>query len=522
VPWVPVAGAVVSLVFLLWGAAVQGGLVRIFPVSSLEVRPSFTTTFDVVRASHGDSVGRFLAGTGPDTFFKEWAMYKPTEVNRSQFWNLDFTVGYSTFTTALGTVGVLGVLSWCIPLALVLLAFMRVVRRRQVLSAEETVLASSLTLAVVYLWGSMLFYVPSQNMLVLAFVLAGAAFALTTKEAAAEPTAPHVQKVRIFKILLGLCVLLVVVLAFYIGRRYMLEMRVNQGLLALQQGQMADALTLADKAIATEKTADALQFGILAGTQALTQIAQATSTPSEETQKQFAAEAQATIAVGQQAVTLFPGDYRSYFAFGRVYDLLNSLGVQGAYDNAKALYASAAQHNPSSPEIPLTLARLENAHSNKQGTTDALRQSLTLKADYTDAILFAVQLYVADKDINNAIVAAKAAVSSAPGIASIWFQLGLLYYSANDTANAAVALEEAIKLEPAYANAKYFLGLSYAAQKKTADAIAQFKDLEQSNPDNQEVKLILSNLEQGKAPFEGATPPVTPTPQNRTTAPISQ
>ena len=46
--------------------------------------------------------------------------------------------------------------------------------------------------------------------------------------------------------------------------------------------------------------------------------------------------------------------------------------------------------------------------------------------------------------------------------------------------------------------------------------------LAQSNPDNTEVTLILSNLQAGKQPFDGAQPPVTNTPQDRTTAPVSQ
>jgi tetratricopeptide (TPR) repeat protein len=302
----------------------------------------------------------------------------------------------------------------------------------------------------------------------------------------------------------------------------MMETYVNQGAVALQQGNIAAGLALADKAIATEKSGDSLQFGVLAGSQALQAIVQATSSPSTQVQQQFAQEAQNTIAVGQAAIAATPSDYRAYLAFGRVYDLLSSVGVQGAYDAAKTLYAQAAKHNPNDPEIPLAVARLEAVHGDAQATTAALSQSLKLKSDYTDAILFAVQLYVANKDISNAIVAAQAAVQSAPGVPSIWFELGLLYYSNNDTKDAIMPLEQAVKLQSDYANAKYFLGLSYAAQNRTQDAIAQFKDLAVTNPDNQEVQLILSNLESGKSPFDGAQPPITSTPQDRTEAPIKQ
>ena len=83
-------------------------------------------------------------------------------------------------------------------------------------------------------------------------------------------------------------------------------------------------------------------------------------------------------------------------------------------------------------------------------------------------------------------------------------------------------LQQAVAIQSDYANAKYFLGLSDYILGNTPDAIQQFQDLAKSNPDNAEVKLILGNLTSGKKPFDGAVPPVTPTPQDRTTAPISQ
>ena len=83
-------------------------------------------------------------------------------------------------------------------------------------------------------------------------------------------------------------------------------------------------------------------------------------------------------------------------------------------------------------------------------------------------------------------------------------------------------LEQAVKLQPDFANAKYFLGLAYAAQNRTPEALQQFVDLEKTNPDNKEVKFILDNLRSGKSPFENAQPPVTDSPQERETAPITR
>jgi len=521
VPWLPIAGVVISILFLLWGAAVQGGLVKIFPVSSLEVRPSLSTTLDIVRVSHGSSVKRFFVGTGPETFSDDWFLYKPVAINQSQYWDLNFNTGYSTFSTALGTVGVLGALVWLLPLLLVLLGLLRVIRSGETFSPHEKLLAFATALGAAYLWCSAFLYTPSENILLLAFALSGASFAFSMKSDTLPSTETPLSRIKglIFRGVVIVCILLLALSAWFIGRRYFAEVYTNQGLYALQQNDIPGGLSSANSALNVEKTGDTLQLAVLAGTTALQQIVAATSTPSAAIQQQFTSLAQATIVDGQQSILKNPDDYRAYLGLGKLYDLLASVGIQGAYESAKQMYASAALHNPNDPEIPLNLAHLESVHGDTAATTAALQQALSLKPDYTDAILFAVQLDVSNKDIASAIEAAKAAVNSAPGVSSIWFELGLLYYSDNDTKDAIPVLAQAVQLESDYANAKYFLGLSYAAQNDTADAIKQFEDLTVTNPNNAQVQLILSNLKAGKPALDGTTPPA---PQDGTTAPVSQ
>ncbi|GAI09342.1 unnamed protein product, partial [marine sediment metagenome] len=66
-----------------------------------------------------------------------------------------------------------------------------------------------------------------------------------------------------------------------------------------------------------------------------------------------------------------------------------------------------------------------------------------------------------------------------------------------------VELERAVELSPAYSNARYFLGLIYDRKGKTQEAIKQFEVIAGLNPENQEVKKILSNLKAGKPALEG-------------------
>lgn len=525
VPWFATAGVVLSTAFLLFGSFFNSGLTKIVPVSSLEVRPSFTSTLNVIGAARDGSLGRALIGTGPNTFGNSWIMDRPAEVNQSLFWNLDFNVGFSTFVTAFGTVGLLGVLAWLVPLALVLMGIVRVMRL-SVLSREEKIAGTTIALGSLFLIASVLLYVPSASMILLAFVLSGATFGFLwrqgqpgTGDDSQAAAASGLRQVSSLGIMVALVVFSVVV-AFAVDRRFFSEMNTQHAQYAVSQGDLEQGFALLSSAQAIDRDRNNTRLAVDAGNLKLQQIAADTQTPAADLQKQFADTLTATIDAGKAAVAAYPNDYQQSLSLARVYDFLTSLKIDGAYDSAKQYYTQAQTLSPNNPQIPLALARLEAAKGNVTDAQTDITRALTLKPNYTDAILFVVQLNVANNDIPNAIKAATAAAQTAPGVGPIWFELGLLYYAVGDTKDAIPALEQAITIVPDYANAKYFLGLSYYNEKRSAEAVAEFTDLAKSNPDSEEVKLILANMQANKPPFESAQPPVSTNPAKRETAPL--
>jgi len=526
-PWAAVVGVALAGIFLVWGPLFNTGLTSVFPVSSLEVRPSYQSTQAVIAAQQQGSFTRSLVGIGPNTFGEVWLAQKPAEVNQSMFWNLDFNVGFSLLATALGTVGFLGALAWVLPFILVLVALMRLMRMA-VLNREDRALGVALAGGSLLLLGAMAFYIPSQNLILLALVLAGASFSFLWRQGrpgSPEETATSSRALQLGGLLLGL-VLVVAMLWVSVktSQRVLAEVSTGKAAVALQAGNIDQALTLAGKAVARERTGDALRMQINAGGSKLSQLAQATEGDQTELQQQFQDTLQTTIAAGQAAVALNPADYRPYFLMGQVYDLLARLKIEGAYEQAGTAYLATQQRNPHNPAITLALSRLAAAQGDVANTEKYLRESLTEKQNYTDAILFLVQLNVANNDLNSAVQAAQAAVQSAPGVAPIWFQLGLLYYAGGDTKDAIPALEQALKIQGDYANAKYFLGLSYYGQNRQVEALQLFQDLAKSNPDNAEVAQIIANMQAGKTPLDGIAPSSQPTTnvQTRPAAPIEQ
>ena len=183
------------------------------------------------------------------------------------------------------------------------------------------------------------------------------------------------------------------------------------------------------------------------------------------------------------------------------------LNISGAYEAAANAYQEALKYDPLDPSIYLMLARLEYTKGDDVKAKDFITQALNLKQNYTDAIFLLAQIQIKDGNVNDAIKSVQAASILSPNDPTILFQLGLLQYNNKDYKDAAASLLQSIALSPQYANAKYYLGLSYDMLGKEKEAIAQFTDLKQTNPDNQEVSLILSNLKAGKPALANATPP---------------
>ena len=520
-PHYALAAAAVAIVSLLYGGTINTSLTKIFPVSALEVRPSLQATMDIVNEARAGSVKKILIGTGPSSFGFEWLQYKPQEVNQTQFWNLDFTVGFSTLATAFGTVGLLGAIAWLLPLLLLAAAMVRTVRLAA-LSREERAVGALLSLGSIFLFASIVLYVPSQNLVLLSYMLSGAAFGFLWRQgrtAQEEEEIPGIMKGLGIIAVTAVCLVLVAASFVSVERRFVSQAYTAAGLYALGQGDIDTAMVRAARAVAIEPGSDALRLMADSSAQKLLAIANDSTLTQEQATADFTTQLQTAIPASQRAIAAVPGDYRSYFLIARVYDFLASLKVSGAYESAQQAYAEAVAHNPTNPALWLALARLEAGHGDNKATEAALKKALELKPDYTDAMLFVVQINVANNDLASAIKNTTTAVQTAPGVPSIWFQLGLLYYTGGDTKNAIPPLEQALTLESSYANAKYFLGLSYAAEGKTGEALRLFEDLVVTNPDNAEIKKIVANLKAGTNPLEGIGPP---TPQNRTTAPVNQ
>lgn len=520
----------ISIVFVLnptisstYGS-IGNTLSGVFGVANTEVRPSLSATFDVAKPVLKENA---LLGSGPNTFQRDWLLYKPAGINTTTFWNTAFPFGAGFIPTQLASLGILGVLAWTVFLAFFLLLGMVMLRRNHEAKEDRFILVSSFTLAL-FLWLAAFLYVPSIVVLTLAFILTGlfvasavSAGVVPVREIvfarnAATSFVSSLAMVLIFvgAVAIGFVVFQKTVSLVHFQRAVVLANTEGSSLEDIERS-ITRALALRGEDIYYRSLAE-ISFG------KARVIGSNESLGAEERIAQFQAAMSQGISAAQAAAAVSPSNYENWVLLGSLYESLvpEPLAVEGAYESARAAYLEAKKHNPSSPEIPLLLARLEFGKKNIEGVRTHIAEALALKENYAEAYFLLTQLELSVSNTAEAIRSAETGALLSPGNAGVFFELGLLKYSNEDWTGAAGAFIEALRITPEYANAKYFLGLTLENLDRHDEAVRIFEELAATHPDNTEVATILGNLREGRAPLTGLTntdPETRPTPPITTT-----
>jgi tetratricopeptide (TPR) repeat protein len=126
-----------------------------------------------------------------------------------------------------------------------------------------------------------------------------------------------------------------------------------------------------------------------------------------------------------------------------------------------------------------------------------LQEAIRQKGNYTDALFLLSQLDIQEGNTESAIAVTRSIISIEPNNPTRYFQLGVLLATTNNLPVAIQAFEAAVSLDTNYANARYFLALAYLDSERTEDALSQLRIVEESNPDNETVKVLIEQVTSG-------------------------
>ena len=501
----------VSLLFVFFGMNINAKLFDIMGLPPVQdVRPSWSGTLNISRSVITENIKDGFLGVGPNRFFIPWQKYRPVEVNYTPWWGVDFNEGVSSLSSTAVTAGILGFLGWIVFLLVFLVGGFRSLRKRFSHMDPFVQYASLASFAgAVYSWSIISTNTVGVVPFAFAFVFTG--LFLGTISASGMPQVneyDYSKNPRVgfaFVVALLLLLGLGTALGYYTIQRTRSFFSYRSAMIAGNAGDFKKANTELGKALMLSQNDTYYRsFALLSSYQAQ-QVLASKDLSADQIRTQFGTNFQNSIAGANKAISMDSSNYMNWIVLGNMYSVLVPLNIKGvsgdAYTQAKASYEQAAKRNPYNPQIPYTMAQLALLNKQNDEAKTFLKKALTLKNDYSDALILMAQIEGSSGDAGKALDVMEKASAINFSDPMVLFQLGYLRYQTGNYESAAAALEKAIQLTPDYSNAKYFLGLSYFKFGQKEDALKEFKDIQKLNPDNKEVAQIIKNLENGYAPL---------------------
>lgn len=360
------------LLISLLAVVVWSGLVDLnLPVLSLppEISPSFNSSWVIAKNTLGESVKNIILGAGPGTYEYKYALYRNPVLNKTIFWNVRFSQGFSSPFTHLVEDGLIGTVLW--------LAFFFAVVWEGLRKRKEW----PVVLALIFLLIAVIFY--SQNFVIYFsfFALAGILAGSIGKRKVYET-----KKTTVFLIMV-LTLLLVIFLLYFQIQRYIGAVYFNKGLTNQSEEAIAQAVKLDPYNDFHLRTASLFYFD---------------QVRNSEDQKEFINKFNTAVQLARRAVDLNSINSLNWFNLAEIYG--TAIGtIDGAADQAYPAYEQAAKLEPSNPAIYASwgIAHI-NAGELSEGV-DSLTKALDLKPDLALARYWLAVAYQKQGKIQEAV-----------------------------------------------------------------------------------------------------------------------
>lgn len=477
-------------------------------VNNIEVRPSYGATIDVLKQSIKANP---VLGMGPNTFLESWLKYKPFSINNTIFWNTRFENGASFLLSLAVSAGGAGLLAVLFLIGSYLYSgfiFLRSIERN-----KDYLMPLAYFLVSLYFFVLMALYSPNFTNLIFGFVFLGIFIGSLTNRGIFQKYEINLFQANWIGFVSSLALIFLLILSlsgvYFLAQKYVSAIYFADGLKIFNaEGNLNRAKIKIVKAASFDKQPQYYRSLAQINLIELDKLLQRNDLTPEQFRQVLQAILSETIQNATIARSLNPNDSLNWLLLGQVYERVVPIKIGQAAELARKTYQDAADIFPSSPEIPLSLARLELQLGNLDKARNYLDQAISLKPNYASAHFLYAQLESKSGNIKQAILRAETTALISPNDIGSLFQLGFLYYQDGQLNNAKSVFERLKALAPNYSNGRYFLGLIYAKEGRIKSAIQEFEDVQALNPENQEVRQILSNLKAGREALSGISSPL--------------
>lgn len=515
--FVALAVCVVSGLFVVAGDFMGAQIGQVTQVNYIEVRPSMSATIDMMKAVYKEDI---LLGSGPNRFSDVWRLNKDMSINETNFWNVDFASGFGFSPTVFVSLGILGgLLLFAFHMSYLYLGYKMLLKNETDDSFWYYVGTASFV-ASLLLWVVTYVYAPGAAILLLTAMFTGMTFvAYNALVPSSSVTIPLVNSRKRGFFLMAVAVVMVVasvMILLSVGKQYIAQANFNR--------TQATATTIEEFELGIQSS-----FELYQDNRFVESLAQAklitlrqllnTQEPTQADQEQFAAIAQQTILLGQEAARLDPSDPNPHAILVNVYYALAQAGLEGAMDQARASLEDAKWRDPLDPSYALQAAYMSAQSGDLNAARLDIQDSLKLKRNFGEALFLLAQIDIQEGDVESAIATTQQLITFEPNNPTRFYQLGILLAANKQLDDAITAYQSALTRDPNFANARYMLALTLIEKGDTRQALEQLKVVRESNQDNTDLQEIIRKIESGEpvVPNTGLETPVSESSTSETT-----
>ncbi len=400
-PYMSFISLLIGLFFFLASSSIGATLAQYAGVTFTDIRPSFSTTTDVMRSTLAQDP---IFGAGAGRFADMWNLYHPLEINQTMFWNTSFDTGYSLLQSLLTTNGILTVLFLVLALGVSLLHGFRLFNYQFPDRFSRFIAVSSLIMLIAFVC---LIVFTSPGIVLVAFGFMYLALLIGVSTLVGRTKLVSLNYLRDPR--LSFFAILILVLAamagfsavFFSGNRFASIVMYNR---ALASADFETASRRIDRALSLSQNDIYWRTRTVLHTSQFSQLAGSENADKAQLQSSFTQAEQSA----QAAVAWDPGAANNWLTLSQVYQLVVDTENAEAFTNAKQAADEGQKRNPNNPLFQLNQAQLAYRKQDVQGALGYIAQAIALKANYLDAYIFRGQINRAAGDtaaIKNELVA---------------------------------------------------------------------------------------------------------------------
>ncbi|PLX22134.1 hypothetical protein C0584_00060 [Candidatus Parcubacteria bacterium] len=424
----PVAIFLLLIIFMVMGNVQVGS--ENLPV---EVSLSRSASWNVAKSSlKADPI----FGSGPSTFYYDFAMHKSPAFNNTQLWNVRFENATGLFFELLATMGVLGALSFMVILLTILsIVFISLtkVKKDSMNPILLALFASYITLLIIATLLSLNSAVILTFAIISAFVVSVAVYTYPEEFKSLKLSFRSSPKYALGLAAIFLTVSAGVVVLFTVGlKMYMADIYATKAVQAKTQEQRIQYL---NKAIAMNASEDEYHLSLANAYMGLANRGVISNASPDEIRLNLSN----AIDASKKAAELSPNKARNNESVALIYENA-SFYTKGALELADNYYNEVARLDPHNPTPYLRLALVNVARANSENDQaeknyyyeEALKQydkAIAQKGDLASAHYGKAVVYEKMNQIDNSIANLSSANLFSPNNIDYRFELGRLYFN---------------------------------------------------------------------------------------------